>query len=77
MRASNAGQDLPPIAFELVPITPLPLVTEVDWSEWDRAVSALDEASPDGQAKALADQRFDPISSSHFFVSRARLAMAN
>ena len=52
---AHIPRDLAPIPFERVPVTPLPIVIETDWSEWDRAVQALDESTPDGRARALAE----------------------
>ena len=52
----NDRRSLPPIPFELVPLTPLPEVREAGWAEWDAAVAALDAQTPDGRARRLAEE---------------------
>jgi hypothetical protein len=53
MRNANRGTDLPLIPFKL--IDEEPIVSEMDWEEWDEALKKLEADTPDGRAMALAE----------------------
>ena len=52
--------DLGMIPWARVPVTPLPVVIELEgepaWIAWDYAVKTQDANTPDGRAKALAER---------------------